>query len=313
MITTAPATDPATTVAVPRIDFFIIGTPKSGTTSLFHALQRHPAVFIPDAKEPEYYLGPPDTRMEAVDYAKLYACASAEAIHGDASVNYSVGGTRRSVNDVAAAIARDQPDARIIMMMRHPIERLYSAYCEKLFTRFRKGNTTADVKTFEDYIESDARALPSGRYINTLEAYWEHFPRSQTHCLFFEDLKQNAEAVLCDVVQFLGLDPCDITASDKPAQSNVSATKKQYMIDQAASDRSMLLALAAGLASRLPQSAKRPIRACWKRSPWYRTAVRSLEPGPLTKATRARLARYYRDATLELASVFDRDLSHWLV
>src|SRR3954447_24380475 len=117
-------------------DFLVIGVPKAGTTALHAALCRHPRLFLPAVKEPKYFLtgdcpppadgGPGDaeTYLEHVwrrsDYEALFAPAPAGTLRGEATpfYLYDRGAQER--------IARLLPAARLIVMLRNPVDRAHS-------------------------------------------------------------------------------------------------------------------------------------------------------------------------------------------
>src|SRR5271166_6089058 len=120
-----PTQAPAGTAPVAgRIpDFFIVGHEKSGTTSLYKMLRGHPQIFMPDLKEPRYFVT--DRRAEGAenegalprtleDYLALFAAAAPEQRAGEASPQYL-----RS-KEAAGLIAEVQPAARIIAILREP-------------------------------------------------------------------------------------------------------------------------------------------------------------------------------------------------
>jgi hypothetical protein len=97
--------------------FFVIGAARSGTTSLYKVLSRHPDIFVPRVKEPRFFKENWDKGWHW--YAGLYREAPAGAAAGDFSPSYSIAAGR---NYVADRIARAYPEARILYMVRNPID-----------------------------------------------------------------------------------------------------------------------------------------------------------------------------------------------
>lgn len=120
----------------PRPDFIIVGAPKAGTTALHAALARHPEVAMSDLKEPKYwlcddapppaYVGPGDPHSQQewlwrrTDYQRLFAGAPDGVVRGESTPLYlwSPSARRR--------IADELPEARLIAVVRDPIDRAYS-------------------------------------------------------------------------------------------------------------------------------------------------------------------------------------------
>lgn len=76
-----------------RPDFYVIGAPKCGTTSLYHVLRQHPDVFMSRRKEPHFFTDPdhlPSSydRMGVEAYLELFSNAPSDAVAGEASVTY---------------------------------------------------------------------------------------------------------------------------------------------------------------------------------------------------------------------------------
>jgi Sulfotransferase family len=120
-------------VALP--DFFIAGVPKAGTTALHSALAKHPCLYMSPVKEPKFFLtdgpppaegGPGDTKTyrehvwRRADYEALFAPAPAGALRGESTPFYLY--NRDAQRRIKALI----PDARLIVVLRDPVERAHS-------------------------------------------------------------------------------------------------------------------------------------------------------------------------------------------
>src|SRR6202161_105904 len=116
-------------------DFFLAGAPKSGTTALHAALARHPSLYMSAVKEPKFFLtdGPPPTRGgpgDVITYREhvwqrdrdeaLFDPAPPGVLRGEATPLY--------LHDKAAMqrISDLIPDARLIAVIRDPVERAHS-------------------------------------------------------------------------------------------------------------------------------------------------------------------------------------------
>ena len=104
-------------------NFFIIGAAKSGTSSLFEYLCRHPEIYIPKIKETEYFSKPSVYNKGEEWYKKLFDEAKKDQLCGDASTTYS---RWPHTLDAPKLIAKSVPAANFIYNMRHPVERAYS-------------------------------------------------------------------------------------------------------------------------------------------------------------------------------------------
>ncbi len=104
--------------AVRRPNFFIVGAPKCGTTSLATWLGRHPSVFIPHVKEPHHF-NTDDAPLFASrsSYERLFRAASDQHLAiGEASASYLYS------NDAVPNIEAAYPGSRFIVLLRNPVE-----------------------------------------------------------------------------------------------------------------------------------------------------------------------------------------------
>ena len=144
--------------AANRPNFFIVGAPKCGTTSLYDWLQQHPNVFMAPVKEPHYFNF--DRRggiSDVDDYHKLFegACENQTAI-GEASTHYFS-------SDVAIReIIKYNPLSKLIVCLRNPAEMAVSLFYEKVFLG------EEPLKNFEDaWYQNDQKMQGCGRTLLT--------------------------------------------------------------------------------------------------------------------------------------------------
>lgn len=111
------------------VNFFIVGAPKCGSTTLFHALPKHPNITFGRSKEPHAFIGNlklrGTTSMSA--YEEMYDFDCGAKIFGDASVMHLYS------PDAAKNIARYNPDAKILIMLREPDEFIVSYHHEQVY------------------------------------------------------------------------------------------------------------------------------------------------------------------------------------
>ena len=116
-------------------DFFIAGVPKAGTTALHVALARHPALYMSAVKEPKFFLtdGPPSAQggpgdaktsrehiWRRADYEALFDSAPAGVLRGESTPFYLYN------RDAQRRIRARIPDAKLIVVLRDPVERAHS-------------------------------------------------------------------------------------------------------------------------------------------------------------------------------------------
>lgn len=204
---------------IPRPDLFIIGAPKSGTSSLYEYLAGHPEVFMSAVKEPGYFspdVPSPRRRFtygeDEAKYLALFEDASNAKRIGEASTYYLF--SRRA----PALVGDFSPDARLIAIVRNPVDMAYAMHSQRL----EHGNET--ITDFGAALAADelpdrggaTRAatinrggsyLERARYADQLTRWLEVFPRQQLLVLIFDDFVADTPASFRQVLQFLDVDP----------------------------------------------------------------------------------------------------------
>ena len=197
-------------------NFFIVGAANSGTTSLYACLKQHPEVFLPALKEPHFfaqvrpsfeqrYLRTYVTEEKA--YLKLFRRGAGYRAIGEASPSY--------LFDAVAPlrIRRVVPHAKIVILLRDPVERAHSHYLMDL----REG---VQDKHFYEAVEEDWHRsqkgwgrshlyVELGLYAEQVDRYVNTFGSEQVLVLMFEELtraSQNGKSALAKVLRFLDVD-----------------------------------------------------------------------------------------------------------
>ena len=208
---------------MPLPDFFLIGACRAGTTALFQALREHPDVFMPPVKEPFFFLSEQevaalDLRMrhdlrrwkftgrisDPHEYLRLFSTAAAHQVVGEASTGYLASRT------AAMRINKSLPEAKIIAVLRHPVERAHAQYWFDVMWDFERA------PTFEQSLARESAGsgvcLPLGHfhhglYHAHLSLYYELFGSHQIRVYLYEDWRDSPLAMLSDLWAFLGIDP----------------------------------------------------------------------------------------------------------
>jgi hypothetical protein len=191
--------------------FFIIGSVKAATTTVWSILGEHPSVFFPAVREPNYL-----TYAEQGQgwYEALYEHAGSATQRGDASPSYSMFPLFTDVPERAAALV---PDARIIYMIRHPVRRMVSQWVQ---------NTTAghEHRPLEEAVVRGSVYYFASCYGLQLSRWAEVFPRKALLVLRAEDLAADADATIDRILAHLGL-PAGWRPSNPKLHANASDTK----------------------------------------------------------------------------------------
>lgn len=196
-------------------DFIIIGTMKSGTTSLHAWLTQQPDFFLPQVKEPNFFSHDEVWARGLPWYTGLFSSAMPDSIVGEASVGY----TSPRFGEVAASrLMSVLPAVRLIYLLRHPIERMRSHYRHEV----QRGR---EQRPFADAVgDPHSPYVASSRYFSCLEPYIQAFPRDHICVVRFEDLVIPPNTGWFDVLVHVG-------APKRPAPRtllNVSSEKGRY-------------------------------------------------------------------------------------
>jgi hypothetical protein len=267
-----------------RIDFLLIGAQKSGTTSLYQYLVAHPQVFMPKAKEVEFFSDDSRFSRGLEWYWNTYfSAAPAEARKGEATTQYMM------YPDVPKRIRDAFPDVRLIAILRNPIDRAFSHY---RMMAMRGEERRPFAECVKEVVGQD-EYLRFGEYGRILTEYLMHFDRRQLCVLFAEELARAPAAQIAHAFEFIGVDP-----TFRPDNLD-----KQYNIGGDARFRrtARLLMRAAGRVHRTPLLGRLFTQDRYEAFKfWTRTelTVRH-ERDALDSHTRARLVEYFaRDVAL---------------
>lgn len=181
-------------------NFLIIGAAKAATTTLSNMLSAHPQAAIVHGKEPHFFSYDHVYRLGWDRYQQLYRHCRGKIAVGDASTSYS---RIRHHPHTLSRIFRHVPDVKIIYMVRHPLERMVSAYVERLATP-GAGNV---FESINQAVKRQPMIIDSSRYWEVFDAYRAHFDEERIKIVWFEEFVQDAEQVFGGVCEFLGIRP----------------------------------------------------------------------------------------------------------
>jgi hypothetical protein len=184
--------------------FFVIGAPKAGTTSLHHYLETHPEIQMSAVKEPSYFArartGPGDNRR-IKDLAHYEALFDADRpVRGEASPNYAMYPLRQGVPE---RIRQLVPDAKLIYLVRDPIDRTVSHYHQMVAT---EGETRTLDAVLADLGDPRSACVCASMYALQLEMYLRNFPAENVLVVDQHDLLADRRTTLSRIFGFLGVD-----------------------------------------------------------------------------------------------------------
>lgn len=193
--------------------FFVVGEPRSGTTSLHDLLAQHPDIYMSQVKEPHYFseiqFPSPDNEVLQITrdeqgYLALFAEAAAGQLRGESSTYYLADpASPRLLHDAL-------PEAKLIAVLRDPIDRAYSHYL--LYNR--RGNQKKsfyetvqyNIETPNDQQDLTYNLVELGRYHKHVSNYLKYFSKNRLLVLLTDDLHKRPQETLEQIFEFLGAD-----------------------------------------------------------------------------------------------------------
>lgn len=232
------------TLKVPN--FFIVGGQKCGTTTLYGLLRQHPRVFLSDVKESHYYshgIGGEtfcDSAAKRLntsiinnkaDYLKLFAGANGRLI-GEVCPSYLFS------EHAAFEIFKDNPNAKIVIVLREQSERAFSAY---LHMKARNGDSARsfieaiglEKDPSRTHFQPMARYIQGSIYAPQIARYIKYFERSNILLVDFNSLKNDPIATANKLLEFVNLESL-------PESVKVGQTNKTFVPDKSILGRAII-------------------------------------------------------------------------
>ncbi|HEY2760011.1 MAG TPA: sulfotransferase [Pirellulales bacterium] len=295
-------------------NLFVVGSAKAGTTALYHYFKLHPQIFVPDSVKETNYMsfysgmpalnGPRDKIRSAsksitdfIEYQRLYSARCDELIAADVSPSYLY------YPQAAEKIAQVCPGAKIVIILRNPIECSFSMYA------MMRNDGRESCRYFRDAFGRSAQRIAAGwewgwdyqgypKYWQAVARYQRLFPASQLFIRRYADLKERPENFYRELNDFLGTDSIDLAYANR--RVNTAPRRGDLLRRWKLGRWCLRAARIAGLLC--PSTVKTTLRR------------RLLDPPAftLTTADRLMLIDHFGPDILELTRCLSLDLSGWL-
>lgn len=191
--------------------FFIAGAQRSGTTYLYHQCAEHPQIemALPIRPEPKYFINQWDAEATAASYFDCYFGHKAGAVvYGEKSTSYI------EIESSAQRIATLIPDAKIVFVLRNPVERAISNYrfsvkhgveqASLAEAMYHEGHRRHNYDPTKISVSPFAY-LQRGRYIDYINMYERYFTPERIHIMIYEQMTSDIR-VIQRLYAFLGVD-----------------------------------------------------------------------------------------------------------
>lgn len=305
-----------------RPNFFIVGAPKCGTTSLYEYLRQHPEVYMPYSeqqywkyKEPYFFceelIDWPGLRVQHEEaYLDLFSNAGDAPRRGEATA------LNLFSRYAASRIRAFSPDAKIIIMLRNPVDMMKAWHHDCV----RWGHE--DVVGFQQAISLESmrkqgKLLPAGSgYANCLayteiasfapqvQRYLDVFPHDAVKVVLLEDLASDPQGTFCEITDFLGVDTSFVP--DFHLHNQRSAVQNADLVNHRVKG---FLKKYAPWAQPLKQIVPSGLKQMYHYV--LRQVDGSLEDRPVDQAFLRELSDLMAPGIDELGRLLGRDLYHW--
>jgi len=285
-----------------KVDFFIVGAPKAGTTSLYHYLDEHPEIEMSSKKEPDYFSDKPiqeqgmyygKNRINTLDkYESLFAQKEG-VIYGEGSVSYLF------YENVAEDIKKYNPNAKIIIMLRNPVDRAFSHY----LMDYRLGLVS---NSFEEIINKKSKYksahlfyqqyIEVSEYAKQIQRYCNVFSTDNLLLIDYEDFKGDVVGTVDLVYNFLKVSTEFV--ADVNTKHNTFTMPKNKGIRFIYS----FVFLRKTLTFIFPKSLVKNIKGL---------LFKADKKPKLLEETRNQLKQFFSDDVRELGGVLGKDYSKW--
>ncbi len=292
--------------------FVVAGAAKAGTTALFEYLGQHPQLFLPHPKEPHYWAfgdmklqvapyGDGRTLSRRVvgnlaDYERLFDTAQPGQVRGEAAP------TTLYVERAADRLAARLPEVRVLMMLRQPADRAYSAYQFQRMRGFEPLSLTDALAAEDERVEAGWQHMyhyrRMGQYSAQVQRFVERFPAEQLHVIVYDDFVRDPLGVLKGVFGFLGVD--DAFVPPRTPRPMLSGTPRLPLVARMVSRPNVVRSLARSV---VPRRFRPAVVA-----PLRKASVRR---DPIDPTVWDELTASFADDISQLEVLIDRDLSAW--
>lgn len=301
-------------------NFFIIGAGKSGTTALYEYLLQHPEVYMSKIKEtnfyelegqkilqgynsedPEGYFHYPWSVTDRKSYYDLFKDAKEGQAVGEASPMYLYG--KKAVNKIKDEI----PEAKIIVVLRDPVDRLYSRF----YHLVREGREPSP--NFSDALQKGNiwwkknDLVQEGFYFTHLKKWYDAFPKEQIKVMLYDDLRKNPQEFVSEIYSFIGVNP-DFKP-DLDVEYNQSGRIKNKFKDRLIGQNGIIKRMIHGISPSLVEWMKKNKKI---RAKYIQVQSNNLEKPKLEKGLRGKMIdEIYRVEIENLQQLIHRDLRKW--
>lgn len=289
--------------------FYIVGAPKSGTTSMHNYLKGHPRIIMPEITNIGFFSKDlHNEKMTEKEYLDLFKEAEKDVVIGTCAVwnLYS--------KIAAKEIKKFCPQAKIIIMLRNPVEMLYSLHSQLIY------DLVENINNFEEALKAEkarkrGKKIPKNiynpkflfyseipRYTNQVKRYLDLFGKKNVLIILFEDFINNTDKVYKKTLNFLCIQ------DDFQLNYDVINANKKF--------RNQLAQQFLTYPPEIIAKFGRAVFPLWARKVLanflFNLNRKYIKRPPLKKKTKNYLKSEFEEEIANLSKLINRNLDHWL-
>lgn len=289
----------------PLPNLLVIGAQKCGTTSLHAHLNAHPDVFMAPEKELDFFIRAeeslptmPGNWGRGLDWYRSRFAGVTTAVRGESSPNYTVHPYVRNVAERAADVV---PHAKLVYLVRDPVERAVSHYVHQVAAGRER-------RPIDEALAQAGTGAPSGYVLRSMYAmqlgrWLDVFPKDAVLVVAQEDLQREGRTELARVLSFVGVDP-----GKAPEEGQREVHRSADKRAAGAVERSLRRDPVARLAGRVPARVRAPLGRTVRA-----VAGRRIERPEMRPETRDALEVALREDAAALRGLTGRRFPDWSV
>lgn len=280
-------------------DFIGLGAQKCATAWLYNMLNDHPDIEMVRSED-----GEKDLRFfsyffdRGFEWYERHFKNPENGITGEYSTSYFCS------SDAPERVYNYSPEIRLIVSLRHPVERAFSNHKHEVYL----GRISGENLIFENALKNNPMYLYQSLYYTHLNRWLKYFEKKHVFVILVDDLENNPHKTMHDLYDFLGVNP----EHNPPMiyeRIHESRVPKNTFLESSVKKTASLLKNIGGTGFVAYLKGKGVNRKIYK----LNSKAEEVAFPPMKEETKALLVKYFADENSKLSKLINRDLSAWYI